>query len=120
MLYEVITEVVPVAAPNDIERAHHYLWRFWNAIPKAGHLTIFDRTWYGRVLVERIEGFCSENEWKRAYNEINNMEEHLTNFGCIVIKFWLHIDQSEHRITSYNVCYTKLLRLNIVSHTAWE
>ena len=88
-------EVVPVAAPNDIERAHHYLWRFWNAIPKAGHLTIFDRTWYGRVLVERIEGFCSENEWKRAYNEINNMEEHLTNFGCIVIKFWLHIDQSE-------------------------
>ncbi|MDD2968597.1 MAG: phosphate--AMP phosphotransferase [Lachnospiraceae bacterium] len=88
-------EVIPVAAPNDIERAHHYLWRFWNAIPKAGHLAVFDRTWYGRVLVERIEGFCSENEWKRSYNEINNMEEHLTNFGCIVLKFWLHIDQVE-------------------------
>ena len=88
-------EVVPVSAPNDIERAHHYLWRFWNAIPKAGHLTIFDRTWYGRVMVERIEGFCSEKEWQRAYNEINHMEEHLTNFGCIVIKFWLHIDKEE-------------------------
>jgi len=88
-------EVIPVAAPNDIERAHHYLWRFWNAIPKAGHLAIFDRTWYGRVMVERIEGFCSDNEWQRAYKEINNMEEHFTNFGCIVIKFWLNIDKDE-------------------------
>ena len=88
-------EVVPISAPNDIERAHHYLWRFWNAMPKAGHLTIFDRTWYGRVMVEKIEGFCSENEWQRAYNEINDMEEHMTNFGCIVIKFWLQIDKEE-------------------------
>lgn len=88
-------EVIPVAAPNDIERNHHYLWRFWNAIPKAGHMTIFDRTWYGRVMVERIEGFCKEEEWKRAYSELNHMEEHLANFGCIVIKFWMHIDQDE-------------------------
>lgn len=88
-------EVIPVAAPNDIERSHHYLWRFWNAIPKAGHMTIFDRTWYGRVMVERIEGFCKEEEWKRAYSELNHMEEHLANFGCIVIKFWMHIDQDE-------------------------
>lgn len=88
-------EVIPVAAPNDIEKAHHYLWRFWNAMPKAGHLAIFDRTWYGRVMVERIEGFCTENEWQRAYKEINHMEEDLSNFGCIVIKFWLNIDKEE-------------------------
>lgn len=88
-------EVVPTASPNDIEKAHHYLWRFWNHMPKAGHLTIFDRTWYGRVMVERIEGFCTEEEWQRAYNEINQMEEHLTNYGCIVLKFWMHIDKDE-------------------------
>lgn len=88
-------EVVPVAAPNDIEKAHHYLWRFWEKIPKAGHMTIFDRTWYGRVMVERIEGFASEAEWSRAYNEINNMEEQFVNAGCIVLKFWLHIDKEE-------------------------
>lgn len=88
-------EVVPVAAPNDIEKAHHYLWRFWEKIPKAGHMTIFDRTWYGRVLVERIEGFATENEWNRSYNEINNMEEQFTNAGYIVLKFWMHIDKDE-------------------------
>ncbi|HPN30538.1 MAG TPA: phosphate--AMP phosphotransferase [bacterium] len=88
-------EVIPIAAPNDIEKAHHYLWRFWNAIPKAGHICIFDRTWYGRVLVERIEGFCSTEDWKRAYKEINETEEHLTNHGAVVVKFWLHIDKDE-------------------------
>lgn len=88
-------EVNPTASPNDTEKAHHYLWRFWNNMPKAGHIAIFDRTWYGRVMVERIEGFCSEAEWKRAYQEINEMEEHLTNSGCIVLKFWLHIDRDE-------------------------
>jgi polyphosphate:AMP phosphotransferase len=88
-------EVIPVAAPNDLEKAHHYLWRFWLKIPKAGHFAIFDRSWYGRVMVERIEGFCTEKEWKRAYNEINEMEKQLVNFGTILIKFWLHIDQKE-------------------------
>jgi polyphosphate:AMP phosphotransferase len=88
-------EVVPVAAPNDLERAHHYLWRFWNCLPKAGHMTIFDRSWYGRVLVERVEGFCSEADWKRAYEEINAFERHLTNFGVVLVKFWLQIDQAE-------------------------
>lgn len=88
-------EVVPVAAPNDIEKAHHYLWRFWTQMPKAGHITIFDRTWYGRVLVERVEGFCSEAEWKRAYREINEMEQHLAHFGTVLLKFWLHIDKDE-------------------------
>ena len=88
-------EVVPVAAPNDIEKAHHYLWRFWERIPKAGHMAIFDRTWYGRGLVERIEGFARGQEWSRAYSEINNMEEQFTNAGYIVLKFWLHIDKEE-------------------------
>lgn len=88
-------EVNPVSAPNDLEKSHHYLWRFWTAVPKAGHLAIFDRSWYGRVMVERIEGFCSENEWRRAYKEINNMEESWANSGSIVLKFWMHIDKDE-------------------------
>lgn len=88
-------EVVPIASPNDTEKAHHYLWRFWNKFPKDGHLTIFDRTWYGRVLVERIEGFASKNEWKRAYSEINDMERHLAESGVLVLKFWMHIDKDE-------------------------
>lgn len=88
-------EVVAIAAPNDIEKSHHYLWRFWMKIPKAGHITIFDRSWYGRVLVERIEGFCTNAEWKRAYQEINEMESQLTDFGAVLVKFWLHIDSDE-------------------------
>lgn len=88
-------QVVPIASPNEVEKSHHYLWRFWEHIPKAGHMTIFDRTWYGRVLVERVEGFASEEEWKRAYQEINNMEEHLAKSGCIILKFWMHIDKEE-------------------------
>lgn len=87
--------VCPTSAANDIEKKHHYLWRFWNKMPKAGHITIFDRTWYGRVMVERIEGFCTTAEWKRAYEEINEMEEHLVNSGAIVLKFWLQIDKDE-------------------------
>ena len=88
-------EVIPIAAPNDLEKAHHYLWRFWIKMPKAGHIAIFDRSWYGRVMVERIEGFCTEEEWKRAYREINEMEEQMVNFGTVVIKFWLQIDKDE-------------------------
>lgn len=88
-------KVNPTAAPNDVERVHHYLWRFWNNMPKAGHIAIFDRTWYGRVMVERIEGFCREEDWRRAYQEINEMEAHMANFGAVVLKFWLHIDKDE-------------------------
>jgi len=87
--------VNPTASPNDIERAHHYLWRFWRAMPKAGHIAIFDRTWYGRVMVERIEGFCTTKEWQRAYKEINDMEQDLVNSGAIVMKFWMQIDKDE-------------------------
>ncbi len=87
--------VNPTASPNDIEKAHHYLWRFWRAMPKDGHVAIFDRTWYGRVMVERIEGFCTTEEWKRAYKEINDMEKDLYDAGAVVIKFWMHIDKDE-------------------------
>lgn len=89
--------VNPTAAPSDLEKSHHYLWRFWRNMPKAGHIAIFDRTWYGRVMVERIEGFCTKEEWQRAYREINEMEESLVHGGAIVLKFWLQIDKEEQK-----------------------
>ncbi|PJZ85827.1 UDP-galactose-lipid carrier transferase [Leptospira harrisiae] len=88
-------EVHNISAPNAEEIQHHYLWRFWNRIPKKGHIGIFDRSYYGRVLVERVEGFATESEWSRAYEEILLFEEQLVSFGTIVIKFWLHIDSEE-------------------------
>ncbi|MCL4233711.1 MAG: polyphosphate:AMP phosphotransferase [Deltaproteobacteria bacterium] len=87
--------VIPVSAPTEEERAHHYLWRFWRNVPSAGRVTVYDRSWYGRVLVERVEGFAAEHEWKRAYREINDFEEQLCDFGIILLKFWLHIDKDE-------------------------
>jgi len=83
------------AAPTDEERAHHYLWRFWRKLPRAGHVTVFDRSWYGRVLVERAEGFASEAEWRRAYNEINDFEQQIVARGVLLLKFWLHISNEE-------------------------
>ena len=94
-------EVVPIASPEPYAKARHYLWRFWTRLPKDGHIAIFDRTWYGRVMVERLEGFCSENDWQRAYNEINEFERELTDWGAVVIKFWVQIDKQ-----------TQLLRFN--------
>ncbi len=88
--------VVPIAAPNDDERAHHYLWRFWRQISRAGHITLFDRTWYGRVLVERVEHLITEEAWTRAYDEINEFESQLIENDTIVLKFWLHVDADEH------------------------
>lgn len=87
--------VKSVAAPNPVELNHNYLWRFWTSIPPKGHICIFDRSWYGRVLVERVEGFAKEEEWKRAYNEIVNFEEDLLDSGAIIIKYWLHITPEE-------------------------
>lgn len=87
--------VYPTASPSDIERKHHYLWRFWRDIPKNGHIGVWDRTWYGRVMVEPIEGFCSQEEFVRSYREINEFEKQLSDWGAIVIKFWLQIDQDE-------------------------
>ncbi len=85
-------EVHPIASPEPHEKARHFLWRFWNRLPKDGHIAIFDRTWYGRVMVERLEGFCSENDWQRAYNEINEFEKELSDWGAVIIKFWVQID----------------------------
>jgi len=94
--------VYPIAAPKGDEATHHYLWRFWNKLPEAGQIAIFDRSWYGRVMVERIEGFCNEAAWKRAYREINYFERQLVDFGTILFKFWLHIspDEQLHRFES--------------------
>ena len=86
---------IPVAAPTDEERAQPYLWRFWRHVPRKGQFTIYDRSWYGRVLVERIEGFCAESDWMRAYAEINEFEEQLARNGAIVAKFWLQISKEE-------------------------
>ena len=86
---------IPIAAPTDEEKAHHYLWRFWRHIPRAGYITIFDRSWYGRVLVERIEGFATDAEWRRAYDEINQFEEQLVESGVILCKFWLQVSDEE-------------------------
>ena len=87
--------VISVAAPTDEERAHHYLWRFWRQVPRAGYVTVYDRSWYGRLLVERVEGFARPEEWRRAYLEINDFEQQLAGHGIVVVKFWLQIDADE-------------------------
>lgn len=88
-------DVVPIAAPQGEEKVHHHLWRFWRALPKAGHFTIYDRSWYGRVMVERVEGFAKQHEWERAYSEINEFESQMAEYGAIIFKFWLHISKEE-------------------------
>lgn len=90
-------EVHSIAAPKGEDATHHYLWRFWRRLkpPDEKQILIFDRSWYGRVLVERVEGFCTEDEWKRAYREINEFERQLVDFGNIVVKFWIHISKDE-------------------------
>ncbi len=90
-------EIFPIAAPTGEDKTHHYLWRFWRRLkpPDEKQVLIFDRSWYGRVLVERVEGFCSEAEWRRAYREINEFERQLVDSGIILAKFWLHISPDE-------------------------
>jgi polyphosphate kinase 2 (PPK2 family) len=90
-------EVYPIAAPQGDDKTHHYLWRFWRRLkpPDEKQILIFDRSWYGRVMVERLEGFCTEEEWKRAYREINEFERQLVDFGSILAKFWIHISKEE-------------------------
>lgn len=87
--------VIPIAKPTDEEKSQHYLWRFWRHVPRAGRVTIYDRSWFGRVLVERLEGFCREDEWRRAFAELNDFETQLTAHGIIVLKFWLHLSRDE-------------------------
>ena len=89
--------VVQFAAPTRDEKRHHFLWRFWPSLPGWGGMAVFDRTWYGRVLVERVEGFASQEEWTRAYDEINNFERGLADEGMVLVKFWLHISSEEQQ-----------------------
>ena len=88
-------KLYPFAAPTDIENAHHYLWRFWSCVPRAGRMSIFDRSWYGRVLVERVEGFAGDDEWRRAFAEINDFEDQLIESGIVLLKFWMQISKDE-------------------------
>lgn len=90
-----IARIIPISSPTDEELSHNYLWRFWRHVPMAGFITIYDRSWYGRVLVERVEGFAKNEEWKRAYSEINAFEEELVAEKNIIIKFWLHVSEDE-------------------------
>ncbi len=87
--------VYSIAAPQGEDATRHYLYRFWRRLPESGQIAIFDRSWYGRVMVERIEGFCTESDWKRAYREINQFERQLVDFGTILFKFWIHIGKEE-------------------------
>ncbi|MCB2107602.1 MAG: hypothetical protein KDE14_07880, partial [Rhodobacteraceae bacterium] len=104
--------VIPFASPTDEERAQHYLWRFWRHIPRAGRFAIFDRTWYGRVLVERVEGFAQEDEWKRAYAEINEFEQQLVARGIVLAKFWVHVSKDEQ--------YRRFKEREKISYKAWK
>lgn len=88
-------KVWPIAAPTADEKAHHFLWRFWKRLPANGHIAVFDRSWYGRVLVERVEKLCSEQDWMRAYHEINDFEEQIVEASGVVTKFWLTITKDE-------------------------
>lgn len=90
-----LLRVISIAAPTDEEKAHHYLWRFWRHVPVDGRVTVYDRSWYGRVLVERVEGFAQPEEWKRAYREINEFEDELVSHGTVLLKFFLHITPEE-------------------------
>lgn len=87
--------VFPISAPQGEDKSRHYLYRFWRRLPERGQVAIFDRSWYGRVLVERVEGFATDEEWRRAYKEINSFERQLVDFGAIVVKYWLHISRDE-------------------------
>lgn len=90
-------KVYSISAPTEYEKSHNYLWRFWRNLPISGEIVIFDRSWYGRVLVERIEKFATDDEWKRAYDEINNFEKTITDDGLILLKYFVHISKEEQK-----------------------
>jgi polyphosphate:AMP phosphotransferase len=139
-------DVIPIAAPNGEEKARPYLWRFWRQVPERGRLAIFDRSWYGRVLVERVEGFCAVPDWSRAYGEINDFEEQLHANRTIVVKFWLQVSKEEqlrrfeerkvtphkqHKITdedwrnrekwdAYNVAVCEMIERTSTEHAPWK
>jgi polyphosphate kinase 2 (PPK2 family) len=106
-------EVIPISAPTDEEKAHHYLWRFWRRVPKDGHLAVFDRSWYGRLLVERVEKFATPEQWRRAFHEINDFERAITDHGSVLCKFWLQISPEEQlrRFRAREVTPRKMFKL---------
>jgi len=104
--------IVSIAAPTEEELAYHYLWRFWRVLPRAGRVTIFDRSWYGRVLVERVEEFATEVEWRRAYSEINDFEAQVAEHGTILLKFWMHITPEEQ--------WARFLSRQETPHKSWK
>lgn len=112
-------EVHPIGPPTEMELKHHYLRRFWQRLPARGKLTIFDRTWYGRVLVERVEGFASKAEWKRAYDEINNFERVLVDDGYLLLKFFLHIS-SEEQLRRFKARQTDPLKQWKITEDDWR
>lgn len=138
--------VVPIAAPTDEEKQYHYLHRFWKNMPPKGNIIFFDRSWYGRVLVERVEKFCTEEEWRRAYREINEFERLLCSDGTLILKFWLEVSEEEqlvrfkkrmenpekaHKITDedwrnrakrkeYDEARDDMLRLTDTEHAKWR
>jgi len=105
-------QVIPIAAPTDEERAQHYLWRFWRHMSRAGRITLFDRSWYGRVLVERVEGFATEEEWRRAYAEINEFEQQLTRHGTVLLKYWVHVTKDEQ--------FQRFKERETIPHKQWK
>ncbi len=105
-------QVIPIAAPSDEERAHHYLWRFWRHLSRAGRVTMFDRSWYGRVLVERVEGLAPDEAWRRAYAEINDFERQLIGHGIVLVKYWLHITKDEQ--------LARFERRGASAHKSWK
>jgi polyphosphate:AMP phosphotransferase len=112
-------QVISVAAPTEEERAHPYLWRFWRHLPRLGRVTIYDRSWYGRVLVERVEGFCRTADWQRAYGEINAFEANLTDFGVILLKFWLTITPEE-QLARFKVRQTTPYKQYKITEEDWR
>jgi AMP-polyphosphate phosphotransferase len=112
-------QVISIAAPDETEKAHHYLWRFWRQLPKAGHMGIFDRSWYGRVLVERVEGFAAEAVWRRAYREINEFERHLAEFGAVIVKFWIHVSPEE-QLRRFQERETTAYKMHKITDEDWR
>lgn len=104
--------VFPISAPHGEDKTRHYLYRFWRRLPEQGQIAIFDRSWYGRVLVERVEGFAKEEEWKRAFKEINAFERQLREFGVILLKFWIHISREEQ--------FRRFEERRAVGYKAWK
>lgn len=111
--------VIPISVPTDAEKVHHYLWRFWHHLPREGYMTMYDRSWYWRVLVERVEGFADRIEWLRSYQEINHFEEQLAAYGTAGVKFWVHIS-FEEQLRRFQVRQGNGLKQHKITDEDWR